>query len=352
MTEKKSSRLWLFRLIAIFLGLIFIFIFGEIALRFFPKLVADPPAPPPYNYRIPDGELGWFVQENYHHEGEMRDKSGAAYPISINFGTDGFRTFGNPAATDRRKIMIIGDSYTAAAQTSDEKTWHRLLADSLGAEIFAYGAAGFGSTQEVLILKKFIEKIRPDLVIWQFCSNDFIDNYWELEKKANYHVRMRRPYTLPDGSIERHLAAEFPRNLKSYSHFLYFIVRRVMLARGTFDKPPAEPSEKFIAEQNENYPPFAECLKMTDACFKNFKKTLPPGTKSLAFCADGFEPQYGHFEKLCQKNEIQFAAGLPQFVQSFEGKECVRTDDGYHWNNRGNELVASFLKNKIHEILK
>jgi lysophospholipase L1-like esterase len=340
----RSKRL-VFSLIALLLGLLVIFVAGEMVMRLFPKFVNDPPAPPPYNYRVPDKTYGWLVQEGYRHEGEMRDFKGNPYSLQISFGKNGFRKWGNPETTDRKRVLFLGDSYTACAQTSDDKLFYKILGDSLPIEVFAYSAAGYGNTQQYLVLEKYLDEVRPDLVVWQFCSNDFIDNYWELEKAAGYHVRIRRPYTLEDGSIAYHLAAEYPRNVKQYSYFLYFMLKRVAEARGTFDKPPTEPAEKWIAEQNLGYEPFARSVRMTDAVIKKMKKLLPPETRLLVFDADGFQPQYDQFKRLCAENGVPFADGLDAFVHRAEAAgECVRTDDGYHWNNRGNELTAAFLK--------
>lgn len=351
-TPLSSSRRILFSLIAIGFGLLLIFGLGEVFFRLFPKFVADPPAPPPYNYRVPDKSYGWLVQEGYQYDGELLDQKGTPYPLHITFGKNGFRQWGDPTTTQRKKVLFLGDSYTACAQTSDDRLFYKLLGDSLPIEVFAYGAAGYSNAQEYLVLEKYLNDVQPDLIVWQFCCNDFIDNYWELEKAAGYHVRMKRPYILEDGSTTRKLAAEYPRNVKPYSHFLYFILKRIAEARGTFDKPPAEPAEKFIAEQNLDYEPFARSVRMTDAVFKKMKALLPPRTRLLAFDADGFQPQYEQFARLCHENSISFADGLPAYLHRFEETgACVHTDDGYHWNNRGNELVAAFLKPHIENML-
>ncbi len=346
----RSKRL-LFQLVAVFIGLLIISIFGEVVMRIFPQFVSDPPASAPFNYRLPHELVGWVVKEGYHYDGEMHDFKGNPYPLHLSFGQSGFRKWGDPASS-KKKVFFIGDSYTACAQTSDDKTFHKILGDSLPIEVFAYGAAGYSSTQEYLIVEHYLQEIKPDLVVWQMCSNDFIDNYWELEKVAGYHVRMRRPYTLEDGSITQQLAVEWPRSVKRYSHFLYFILKRVGELRGTFDKPPVHPAEQYIGEQNLAYEPYARSVRMTDAVFKKMKALVLPNAKMLVFDADGFNPQYNQFAQLSADNGIPFAAGLDNFVRQAEAAgECTRSDDGYHWNDRGNQLVATFLKKEIEKQL-
>lgn len=340
-----------FQAIALLIGLLVISLIGELLFRLVPQLVSDPPAPPPYNYRTPHEQVGWVVKGDYLHEGELRDFKGTPYPLRLSFASNGFRKWGNPAS-NLKKVLFIGDSYTACAQTSDDKVFYKILGDSLPIEVFAYGAAGFSNVQEYLIAAHYFPEIKPDLVVWQLCSNDFIDNYWALEEMAAYHVRMRRPYLLEDGSMIYHLAAEWPRSVKPYSHFLYFILKRVGELRGTFDRPPKVPAEQRIAEQNLGYEPFARSVRMTDVAFKKMKALLPANTKILVFNADSFNPQYDQFERLCRENGLPFAGGLDAFVRQAEAAgECTRSDDGYHWNDRGNALVAEFLRPQIQQQL-
>lgn len=348
----KKNRTWAFAAISIFLGLFLVFILGEVFFRVFPKYTADLAATPPYNYRQPDPVFGWLVKPNYRHDGELRDQKGVAYPLHVSFEKQGFRKYGDPNFT-RKKVFFIGDSYTACAQTSDDRLFYKILGDSLPIEVFAYGAAGFGNTQQVLVAEKFLPEIKPDLVVWQFCCNDFIDNYWELEKIASYHVRMRRPYFLENGDLTYQTAAEFPRNVKPYSRFAYFMMKKWMTARGSFDRPPAEMAEKIIAEQNERSPLFSKSMAMTAAAIRKMKAALPPGTQIIAFDADHFQPQYDQLARLCRENGVEFVDGIAEALEAAERRgECVRTDDGYHWNDRGNEIGAAVLRPFIDQKLK
>lgn len=355
MTENNPMpgkfRQLLFSAIAIFIGLLFIFGVGELIFRLLPGLTNDPPAPPPHNYRMPHDLAGWVVKEGYQFDGEMKDFKGNPYPLHVNFGKFGFRKWGDPASS-KPKILFIGDSYTASVQTSDDKVFYQLLADSLPVEVFAYGAAGFSSTQELMIADYYLQQIKPDLIIWQVCSNDFLDNYWELEKIAGYHVRMRRPYTLENGAVEYHTAAEWPRNVKKYSRFLYFILKQWKLSTGTFDQPPAEPAEKLIGEKGLAFEPFSKSCNMTAAVFQKVKNILPASTLLMTFDADGFQPQYDQFARIFREKSIPFIDGLDNFVRMPEASgACVRADDGYHWNNLGQQRVAAYLKPYIEKYL-
>ena len=147
----SRSRRLTFQLVALLFGLLIIALIGEVVFRLFPQLVAEPPAPPPYNYRQPHDLTGWIVREGYRHEGELRDFKGNAYPLQLSFGKNGFRKWGDPASP-KKKVLFLGDSYTACAQTSDDKVFYKILGDSLPIEVFAYGAAGYGNSRNIASL--------------------------------------------------------------------------------------------------------------------------------------------------------------------------------------------------------
>ncbi|MBU6343160.1 MAG: SGNH/GDSL hydrolase family protein [Bacteroidetes bacterium] len=346
--KMSTGKLILLSSITMLIGFIFIFGLIEIIFRFNPQWVADPPAPPPHNYRVLDPVYGWHPQEGFKYQGTLRDKCDSSYTVDISFGKYGFRRWGNPEVKDRKKVLFVGDSYTACIQTGDEHLFYKIIGDSLSVEVFALGAAGFGSTQECMLMEKYIQEIRPDIVVWEVCCNDFLDNYWKLEEAAVYQVHTRRPYTLENGSIVYRTAARYPRNIKPYSYFMYFIFKRLAEGAGTFDVVPKEPAEKFIGEQDLKYPLFAKSVAMTDVVMKKVKSIIPPTTQLIAFDADNFNPQYNEFKRLFGENNIPFVDGLPDAVSNAQNNgKCVRSDDGYHWNNLGNAIVANYLINYL-----
>lgn len=107
----------------------------------------------------------------------------------------GFRTFGD-VNTRRKKILVLGDSYTQADQVSDGHTYYDHLArHNPGIEIFAFGGNGYGTLQEYMILDRYIDEIDPDLILWQFCANDLLNNSHPLESASfNNNNQAFRPY--------------------------------------------------------------------------------------------------------------------------------------------------------------
>ena len=46
---------------------------------------------------------------------------------------------------------------------------------------FVYGGGGYGSLQEYMIWDDYIDEIDPDIVIWQFCINDYWNNSYDYK---------------------------------------------------------------------------------------------------------------------------------------------------------------------------
>ena len=141
---------------------------------------------------------------------------------------------------------MIGDSFTHATAVSDDLTYHALLAQLLDVEVFAYGAGGYGTLQELMILDRYIDIIRPDVILWQYCANDFINNDNELERLSLVNNNgWVRPY-LQKGQVQLLSPKESSLQVREWinrrSRFLYFIVSRMvspigMMLRRWFLKP-------------------------------------------------------------------------------------------------------------------
>ena len=89
------------------------------------------------------------------------------------------------------------------AHTSNDLSWFghlRLnLEKILNKEIviYAIGGGGYGTNQQYIKTKNFLRKskIEPQIIILQFCINDFMNNSYEWEKETvNYGQYLRRPY--------------------------------------------------------------------------------------------------------------------------------------------------------------
>jgi len=166
---------------------------AEAAVRAYHWTQGRPPfGDPPFLVR--DAELGWRPNGNLSAERALVDASGTAYRARVTTERDGFRRF--PDANGRPRVLIIGDSFTHAVEVGDEHAdWAVFARRHPDHAVFAIGGGGYGTLQEALLLERVGPRVRPDIVIWQFCDNDLTNNLFEAERRSVLHNNLtRRPY--------------------------------------------------------------------------------------------------------------------------------------------------------------
>lgn len=293
------------------------------------------------NHLILDDILGWKTPDHSHFITRQTDKAGVEYEVDFSTAQHGFRLYGD-VESQKQKILFIGDSYTHAIDVSDHKTYFALIQQQLDVEVFAYGCGGYSSLQEYMILDLYLDQIKPDIVIWQFTSNDFINNDFELEF-ASYRNNnsMRRPY-LDD---KLHVIYRTPKRFGIFrnwinhnSKFLYFICSRMDRIQSSIINLELE-----IDHQQAKHAGFKTAWAKTYAIMQKVKercRTIPV----YAFSVDLNEPYHSEIQHICELTNIDFIYGVPESLQtSVEATINIYAADGFHWNETGHNICATML---------
>jgi lysophospholipase L1-like esterase len=357
MSEKKAplstGRKLVYSLVVLLFFIVAVILVGEIVIRVCCKQKYTKQALyPPYDLSQKDDKLGWRIKPNYAFDGNMPDLERKEYPVSLRFDDNGFKAFGDTAAA-KPKIFFLGDSYTASIEASNEHTFFNLIGDSLDAEIFAYGQAGYGTLQQYMMFDEWVDKIRPGAVVWQVCSNDFIDNEASLEIEAGYKVGERRPYLGENGEIYYRLPVNFWQSLQRNILFFKWLDERRKVFQQKFMGQEIRVAEYYVSNEKRAYPPYDRSVRNTERTVEMIKKRLPAGIKLIAFSADLYEPQLSEFRRIFESNGFAFYDTPARLVEqaTHEQKLVTRSLDGYHWNHTGHELVARALVPVLREAL-
>lgn len=141
-----------------------------------------------------DQELGWALIAHQSTKrmnpcGEVVETAPYPSPYLLRTAT------GNAGPT----ILFIGDSFTHAYTVSTGAAFYDWVEKLLPfpTRVYAGGVAGYGNVQENLLIKKIVATIgiRPDIIVWQICGNDLINNVYELEIRNPVNNNgMPRPY--------------------------------------------------------------------------------------------------------------------------------------------------------------
>ena len=141
----------------------------------------------------------------------------------LNSNSRGFRgkTEYDPERTPgKRRIIVLGDSFTFGEEVSDDETYsHDLESELPNTEVLNLGVQGYGHDQMLLYLKEEGIKYHPDVVIVGFAYLDVYRNLWTFFAYAKPKFKLASdkleltnvPVPAPD-----HVLAQEPYRLKSF----------------------------------------------------------------------------------------------------------------------------------------
>jgi len=119
-------------------------------------------------------------------------KEGAA---EIRTNSAGFRDREHSLAKpeDVLRVAVLGDSYVEAFQVSQDEMFGSVLEEELNSrqfagdrkvEVLSFGVSGFGTAQELLMLRHHVWQFDPDIVLLTFLpANDLRNNSSRLESQ-------------------------------------------------------------------------------------------------------------------------------------------------------------------------
>ena len=124
---------------------------------------------------------GWNPPENSILHPVVEDSPGNVREVTVQYFQHGFKRWGDPG-TGKTKIFIVGDSFTEMNWVSNGEEWYAWLEKAFpNVELFVFGGSGYGTLQEFMAIDDYLDTIKPDLILLQFCSNDFQNNLYRYE---------------------------------------------------------------------------------------------------------------------------------------------------------------------------
>ena len=302
-----------------------------------------------------DEALGWRAAENYRFDGFRQSSDETKYPVHVTQNELGFRMFGHVRSITP-KILVIGDSFTHAVNVSDDKTYYAYIRDSLHVDVFAYGGSGYGTLQEYFILDKYLDLIKPDLILWQYCQNDFINNSAELEIESKWNNNgLVRPYWV-NGHIVYVLPKKYNERIRKfaieYSRLLHFIISRVDRLSAHL---PVESIETHIESEGAGHPGFSRSILVTEDLMSKVKARAGQVPVFAFSVGDGHAFYTDAFRQISSHHGIFFFGDVEVAIRAAEDKGVVvREKDGAHWNETGHQIVGevltSYLKRSVLEL--
>lgn len=305
-----------------------------------------------------DPTLGWRPKKNFSGQIPVVDQSGESYTAEYSTNEFGFRTFGDPGSTKKR-ILFVGDSWTGDPNTSDEDTYFGVVGSVLPVEFFAIGGGGYGTLQELMLVREYAQIIRPDIFVLQYCDNDLINNSLFLEgPSVTRNQKKIRPYWV-DGEIRyRQPADSIYSLLHKYSRLVRTLDALISTAQykvyGSY-YPSAYQAYDGLApaqspeQQAEITERKAASIATTIFLMSEMKRALPHGTKLVTFAASSDDPEELRiWQTLAEATGFVSYPSVSMRVEQAEAAgNTVRVRDGAHWNRLGNRIAGNELSRLI-----
>ena len=181
-------RRWLARVGLSLGGIVLALLLAELTLR--PLGISYPQLYEPDEYcgsRLRAGAAGWWSTE------------GRSF-VRISSAGLRDREYSAEKPPDTFRVAVLGDSFAEALQVPVEQTFWAVAEQRLAActalngknvEFINFGVSGYGTAQELLMLRHRVWQFEPDLVLLAVCHNDLQDNSSRLgarEPKPYYEL--------------------------------------------------------------------------------------------------------------------------------------------------------------------
>lgn len=289
--------------------------------------------------REPDTVLGWRPVANLSLDRDMPGFGRVRYSTT----RDGFRLFGDPAST-KLKVLVLGDSFTEAATVPDGETYYeRLGRANPDIEIFAIGGGGYGTLQEYLMLDRWVDTIRPGLVLVQTHPNDLVNNSHALESRSTTdNNQMTRPYW-EDGRV----VSRFPENVAWGP--LYNLARTSYLLRlvnvnVVFLRARSVGSVERTATRDD--PDVQRATNTTVELLTMMRRRA--GVPVAVFSVRPEDADGGGLWSVadaCRRAGVVYIPGVGEAVAAAEaaGERVTGLPVDAHWNGRGHDIAAGVI---------
>ncbi len=210
--------------------------------------------------------------------------------------------------------------------------------------MFAYGVENYGTLQEYLVLDRYVDMIKPDPVIWQYCYNDFVNNDPEIEGSRGLPVDIRqRPYWVNGKVVQvtpQSLAGPVRRFAYRYSRFLVFALSRM---GRLYERYVADDTESAIASLGERHPGFHRAASTTRELMAMVRSRVG-AVPIVAFNCKAVEPYNTALRDISREHDILFLDEIAASIESAAQRgEDVFHADGAHWSEEGHRVVGEAL---------
>lgn len=289
-----------------------------------------------YKFDIYDPAKGWVAKPNLRDVTVYRNK----FLNTNSKGLRGQTDYPYSRTQGKKRILILGDSFTFGDGVSDNETYSYYLQQMVpDAEIINMGVHGYGHDQMLILLKEEGLKYKPDIVILGFDYIDIFRNGMKFRDfaKPGFTVRDEKMQLINSSvpSPEEVLRGEWAR-LKMVDLWT-MISHRVMERYGFYDRKMRKLTSYILDEM-------VESIKSVGAT--PIFVYLPVGNEIFS----DREVTWGeaYLSEYCKGHgDVECFSLRPHFTEKIKQHPELRREGEGHWTPSGHFTVAEGIRDYI-----
>jgi peptidoglycan/LPS O-acetylase OafA/YrhL len=277
---------------------------------------------------------------------------------SLGFASSGIDLTSKPA--NEKRIMIIGDAFSMPEGMEYEFSYPFLLENALRDEyknlninVINAGVTGYGPIEEYAQLKKFIDTLKPDVVVNQFFVNEYSDINDIPEKKqkgigfnskytrnSKLTIRAQTPvhalFLIKDITGRDNKYRYYKSLLNLYEKKSSLFSDSVQTKMGSY----LDLMSDLCANKNSEYvimyvPGQIEVSKPAHISYFPYNENINDTAKF------DFNLPESIIQKLCGNKNIKFL-NTKEYLKNYT-TQPLYFEESWHWNKEGHRAVAIFL---------
>ena len=252
----------------------------------------------------------------------------------------------------------MGDSFSVDPYASNNRMWYAKMAERLSQRlrkpltdfyVMAGGGGGWGTYQQFLLSEQLKSKIRPDLFVLQFCSNDFENNYYEWERNSIVRAQfLQRPFINTEGTGPKYapgLIAGFYRSYLGQSRVLNRLDTEITRIQFQYFGGYMRPLQPNILEAYQK-----ESISLTTRLLSKLRrqyKDIPAVMVNCDGSTSGINSVWKNMARTAGFVPISAPSDALYAIKLQNTRLEAFISDGSHFSEMGNQIFGRLLADEL-----